>query len=315
MADANFTGLYTLTPTHCGTGQTSGAVDLPIARETHTGFPVLPASGLKGAARHAFRDRMGQEDVRWLFGSDVNQREASVDRSEMTPGALIILEGRLLLYPVRSLQRPFFYATCPLILERLDRDLRALGLDPPASDWKPPDFHRGVRVTDESLVGEPLVVEDLAYTANEVGALPDAEQVTRLFSALLPAEEATTRKRLTQSLVVLDNNDFADVVRRVVPVQARIRLTDDKTTSGEGGNLWYEETIPSDCLFGVFITKRSGLRLSESGRDPCQLFLDHLGTVKSMQIGGHETVGQGYCWWTEHAASGDRSQGGGSHHA
>ena len=45
------TGIYTLTPTHCGTGQAAGAVDLPIAREAHTGLPLIPASSLKGIAR------------------------------------------------------------------------------------------------------------------------------------------------------------------------------------------------------------------------------------------------------------------------
>ena len=44
-------GIYSLTPLHFGTGQTTGGVDLPIAREAGTGFPVLPATGLKGGAR------------------------------------------------------------------------------------------------------------------------------------------------------------------------------------------------------------------------------------------------------------------------
>lgn len=37
-------GIYTLTPTHFGTGQTTGAIDLPIARDASTDFPVLPAT-------------------------------------------------------------------------------------------------------------------------------------------------------------------------------------------------------------------------------------------------------------------------------
>ena len=45
------TGIYLLAPTHVGTGQAAGAVDLPIARERHTGHPYLPATALKGVAR------------------------------------------------------------------------------------------------------------------------------------------------------------------------------------------------------------------------------------------------------------------------
>jgi CRISPR-associated protein Cmr4 len=306
MTDAIFTSIYTLTPTHCGTGQTSGAVDLPIARETHTGFPVLPASSLKGAARHAFRGRMSDPDEEeWLFGSDVDNKEGT--KSEIKPGALVILEGRLLLYPLRSLARPFVYATCPLILERLHRDLRALGFTP---DWEVPALQQRLEVMDPSLAGNALVIEDLAYRPEEVVALLNGDRLTEFFASLLPPEESSTRNRLKQSLVVTPSDDFADVIRRVAPVQARIRLTKEKTTTGEDGNLWYEETLPSDCLFGVFLSNRR--RLSD-GRDPCDVFLRYLNKERSMQLGGNETVGQGYCWWTAQQRSENASQGGQSH--
>src|SRR5690606_9746576 len=71
MTNSILAGIYTLTPTHCGTGQTSGAVDLPIAREPHTCLPVLPASGLKGAARSTLNEREDATDselARCLFG-------------------------------------------------------------------------------------------------------------------------------------------------------------------------------------------------------------------------------------------------------
>lgn len=40
-----------LTPLHIGAGQGLAHVDLPIVREVHTGFPFVPASGIKGALR------------------------------------------------------------------------------------------------------------------------------------------------------------------------------------------------------------------------------------------------------------------------
>ena len=45
---------YTLSPLHAGSGQAVGAVDLPIQRERHTGWPHVQASGVKGAFRHWF---------------------------------------------------------------------------------------------------------------------------------------------------------------------------------------------------------------------------------------------------------------------
>ncbi|HSR52011.1 MAG TPA: RAMP superfamily CRISPR-associated protein, partial [Acidobacteriota bacterium] len=52
--DGTLTAIYTLGPVHCGTGQTTGAVDLPIARDSSTDLPILPATSLKGVAREAF---------------------------------------------------------------------------------------------------------------------------------------------------------------------------------------------------------------------------------------------------------------------
>lgn len=44
-----------LTPIRAGAGQSPTPVDLPLARERHTGIPYVPASGLKGALRDRVR--------------------------------------------------------------------------------------------------------------------------------------------------------------------------------------------------------------------------------------------------------------------
>lgn len=312
MARAVLTGIYTLTPTHCGTGQTSGAVDLPIARDAHTRLPVLPASGLKGAARSMLNEAKADERAlaRHLFGLELEGQGAD---EEAKAGSLVLLEGRLLLYPLRSLQRPFLYATCPLILERFERDVRALGLREHAlcKDWVLPRSasQRQVPgelprprtfVTDPALAGQTLVVEDLVYKADEVGVLTRTEALTRVLQELLPNDEQATRQRIAESLVVLPDNDFMDVLQRAVPVQARIKLDDETKTTGNGGNLWYEEALPPDCLFAVAVTQRAGYR--ENGVEPAAELAALLRRVReerhAIQIGGNETVGQGFCWWT-----------------
>lgn len=336
MATSILTGIYTLTPTHCGTGQTSGAVDLPIAREPHTGFPVLPASGLKGAARSTLDEKGNKSDevlARRLFGPDLGSKEKGTNEKEeeaqasLAAGSLVILEGQLLLYPLRSLERPFLYATCPLILQRFARDLRALGIGESVlgKDWEvpsvaprsqaddkaPADRVPSALVADGALAGRTLVVEDLVYTSGEVGQLVHADALSNVFQALLPDSEKDTRRRLADALVVLPDGDFADVIARVTPVQARIKLDDEtKTTSGDGGNLWYEETLPPDCLFAALVTKRAGYR---NGKEPADEFVDLLASIRkkrpALQIGGNETVGEGFCWWTEHTARSTTAKG------
>ncbi|MCX6876420.1 MAG: RAMP superfamily CRISPR-associated protein [Verrucomicrobia bacterium] len=41
--------IFTRTPLHIGAGSSVVAFDQPIRRERHTGFPIIPASSLKGS--------------------------------------------------------------------------------------------------------------------------------------------------------------------------------------------------------------------------------------------------------------------------
>jgi CRISPR-associated protein Cmr3 len=79
--------LHALTPLHVGTGQAVGNVDLPIAREKATGFPIVPASALKGVLRDNFNN---QSWATQAFG-DTDQA-----------GAWVFTDLRILCLPVRS---------------------------------------------------------------------------------------------------------------------------------------------------------------------------------------------------------------------
>ena len=101
-----------------------------------------------------------------------------------------------------------------------------------------------------------LVIEDLVYTS-DIGESVDVASLGKALAGLLPAEEEDTRARFEKNLVVLPDEDFAALVRRL-PVRARIKLDEKKTTSGDDGNLWYEEQVPADCLFVSFVGARPG---------------------------------------------------------
>jgi CRISPR-associated protein Cmr4 len=309
--DRLLTGIYTLTPTHCGTGQTTGAVDLPVARDAATGFPILPATSLKGVARdYASAGDLTDSERDRLFGPPLSDRERDIRGEAATrleAGALSFTEGRLVAYPVRSLNRPFLHTTCPLILRGLERDLRALGLPPllEGIDLSGAPEKAQAWVADSALEGNALVLEDLAYEADEVRAWSDLGTLGERLAGLLPEGETYTRALLTDGLVLVPDADFQDLMQRAIPVQARIKLGEGKTT-GDGGNLWYEEHLPSDCLFvsavGERRQRRSGSAESESTEKETKPPLERLREVWSdlatVQLGGNETVGQGLCWWT-----------------
>lgn len=317
MTDSMITVIYTLTPTHCGTGQATGAIDLPIAREVHTGLPVIPASSLKGAlaARKTWNE--GDEHARY-FGfaaasDDEGQKNGGEKKSpESSAGSIVFMEGRLVLYPVRSLQRPFLYVTCPLILERLDRDARALEIASELGEkWAPLiallKESRGALkdaawVSSKGLAGQTLVLEDLVYTGQEVKEQSGLQAVAEFLAARLPKDEAATVELLEENLVLLGNEAFLELVNRAVPVQARIRLDRaTKTTSNGDGNLWYEEHLPADCVFVSLITTRHGL--FENRASVLRSFEKKFADKKVIQLGGNETVGQGLCFWSGKAVA------------
>jgi CRISPR type III-B/RAMP module RAMP protein Cmr4 len=50
--------IFTRTPLHVGAGSSVGAIDQPIQRERHTGFPIIPASSLKGSFTDFWNDTL-----------------------------------------------------------------------------------------------------------------------------------------------------------------------------------------------------------------------------------------------------------------
>lgn len=310
------TGIYTLTPTHCGTGQAAGAVDLPIAREAHTGLPLIPASSLKGIARDDwFRLPGDREDwtkahsetyeqvVKPLFGplpprrrkgeSDDDQtrrqkqgeREASED---LAAGDLVFIDALLLAFPVRSLTGGFRLATSPLLLHRLRRVVRALDAEAHGS-LECPVPGEGEALLPRGQSG-PLSLEDLVFARDRC---KESQAVNTLGEALgrLVAEDSQDPDRvaLPERLVVLPDAVLQDLTRRGTTVSARIKLLPNKTSE----NLWYEESLPPDCLFAAVIAARPGATASPIG----SISHERLGHQRYTQIGGNATVGHGQCRW------------------
>lgn len=305
--NTHVTGILTISPLHVGSGENGGAVDLPIARDVTSGFPVIPSTALKGVARETLELALGKDENsinRW-FGQNIESENSTASAA----GQICVGEARLIAYPARSLNRPFLHITCRLILERLRRDLRAFGIRSPLNDLTLPQVSLGsALVADSSFSGKTLVIED--FVIPRVAGDEQLRVISQYLSQLIPEEEEDTRCRLKDGLVLLADEDFQELIERCIPVRARIKLTDGKTTDkwvdSEGitqeGNLWYEEHLPSDCLFTCFVGGRRQYRYgSEGQRDPQNKdmmdFLKYRDRFSIVQIGGNETVGHGLCYW------------------
>jgi len=253
-------GLLAETFIHVGGGQSEGVVDLPVAREAVTDYPFIPGSGLKGALldwakQHAI------DNTQVLFGKQDNA------------GQLLFSDARLLVLPVRSLHGAIRWITCPHLWERYKRDALRIGQDVPELDSVPEPGQALGKGEDR------VILEERGFTIS--GEIP--QPVHAAVGKLVPHE--ATRERLANTLLLLNDKDFVWFARYGLAVQARNAL-DEKTKITKPGALWYEESLPPDSLLYALIGERSSGALES--------LTGALRKIPYLQVGGNETVGQGW---------------------
>ena len=275
MANAKMVYLHALTPVHAGTGQTVAVIDLPVAREKATGWPVIPSSSVKGVIRDRYAGVSGNTDVDRWFGK--------IDEA----GALCFTDQRLLLFPARSLYGTFAWVTCPLALRRWVRDMKALGVSAPF----PGEFAEVAALDILHPAGSTLPHKDFAYLEDlDLRAREDvaASGVASVFAELLFEDEAD-RNGFVARFALVSDEVFSFLSDTATDVVARVRL-DEETKTVKNGQLWYEESVPAEAVFaGAVLVSDHEVR-----RGGAAAALEKI-TDGIIQIGGKSTVGRGLC--------------------
>ncbi|MGE5573038.1 MAG: type III-B CRISPR module RAMP protein Cmr4 [Bacteroidota bacterium] len=298
--------LYTQSWLHPGAGASTGAIDLPIQREVHTEYPVIPASGVKGSLRDQAESVAKRDIVDGLFGPEVSRVRSSApgDTGSHFAGALSVGDAKILLFPVRSLTRSFCWVTCPLVLSRLWRDMKTMGID---VQWQAPSEVQPAHALMAGKAPERLFLEDMGF---EPSADPQIAALAAFLANCFPASVIgqAFHDKLKTDVVVINNEDFKYLAKYATQVSARTQLTSNKTTDKtigpdgkeEKGNLWYEETLPPETVFYVPIMAepaRGGEAKSELASGDA--VMDQLNKVVLqsgyIQLGGNETLGHGLC--------------------
>lgn len=314
--------LYAETPLHAGSGVGLGAVDLPIQRERMSGLPMIQGSGIKGALRERMRPRpadepasqngrLEEQDFFALFGPwapkrkgskslDDEQGEALDDEQESKArpkpdefaGALALMDARILLFPVRTAFGGFAWLTCPLILDRLMRDLAL----PPADLDKLQPREGQALVTKSSVVSraKSLIIEDMEYEAVVHEAVDTL--ATWLKDNVFPAgkEYDPFRERVKKQLAVVDDTEFTFLSKHATEVVARTSI-DQKTGTVSGGALWTEESLPSETVLWTMATFADSRNPRREGKSEnlCELFTGKVDELSRIYLGGDRSVGRG----------------------
>ena len=264
-------GLLAETFVHPGAGQTGGAIDLPVAREAATDYPFVAGSSLKGALRDAVGRDLQSDDRDRVFGEQ--------DRA----GALLVSDARLLLLPIRSLTGAYRWATCPHLLERLARDGQRAGIGNPPDAVPHIEEYRYVDASNASD-GDKLYLEERSFEAMQSAdwAPAAADGWIEAIGSLI--SDAAARKRLAERLVLLNDHDFSWFARNGLAVHTRNVLDEQKRSV----NLWYEEALPPDTLMYAVLAER------DSGSGGITAIHPTFERRPYLQVGGNETVGQGW---------------------
>ncbi len=286
MSDKTLLFIHALTGLHPGSGTALGVVDLPVQRERHTDWPTIPGSSLKGVMRaECAKNNEQNEDVLTAFGSATSAASNHAGHA----GAVAFSDARILAFPVRSLTGVFAWVTCRDVLDRFSRDLGLIGEN---------DFPAVPAVEKDKAAcveHSPLLAHDgcLMLEEFEFSRGGDAQEIADWIAARA-VEDAGTEDRLRSHLAVLHNDDFNHFVRNATEVVARVGL-DSATKTVRTGALFYEEYLPAETLFYSLVM------CSDSRREPhtksaaeILAWLRHI-APKSLQIGGGETVGKGFC--------------------
>lgn len=273
--------LFTRTPLHVGAGASVGAINQPIIRERHTGFPVIPGSSLKGVLRDtAARDAKTKADVDAIFGEGFGSGLENFSAGRVSFG-----EAKLLAFPVRSAKGSFAFATCPLALERFQRehgDLGALKVPPEPEDM---NCLAGDTVTISRNGQTGVVLEEYRFNraAGAAGKFPE-EWETALLNLLDDPVWQAGKGRF----VLLSNGDFAHFVKTACEISQHVAIDPQKGTAKPGA-LFNLEAVPAEALFFAPLTS-----LARANGELDKL-ADLFTRKPLLQFGGDGTTGLGFC--------------------
>ena len=284
--------IHMITPTHVGSGQDLGIVDMPIQRESHTHFPKIEGSSLKGSIREAFENSDKDElKIHLTFGYDETNASENIkkifekEKQKQYAGALGFSDARILLFPVKSVKGVFAYVTSKEVLNRFKRDLEICGIK---NNFDIPPENSISKESVVKLKENIVILEEYSFEVKE------KEETSKLADFLA---KQTGIENIKEKLVVLEDDVFRDFVTQFTEVITRTKI-DNLTGTVKDGALFTEEYLPAETVMYSLVMASPVFAPIEDkkGFDNEEKVLKFFKKVPEViQIGGNATIGKGIC--------------------
>lgn len=276
--------MYGVTPCHAGSGSALGVVDLPIQRERHTEWPLIQASGMKGALRanfDYFKDNIADKTKIKEF-NDLTESIFGSSSSNGYAGSLSVSDARILAYPMRSDCAPFVWITCPAVLQRLLRDLKSAGKIKEENEIIIPTIKNEKAIIYGGINSDKVLVED--YEVDIIEDTTVGKSLKPLLTYFLKCDR----------LLIVSDEVFKYGVTECTQINAQISI-DSETGTTKDGSLRYQEELPSDTLMYSILHwgKSRNKDEPELAAELIQKFITTEVIATHIQVGGDETLGRG----------------------
>ncbi len=287
--------IHNISPMHVGSGQDLGIVDMPIQRESHTNYPKIEGSSLKGSIREAF-ENSGKDEIKihLVFGYDETNasekaKEVFKEKGQYA-GAIGFSDARILLFPVKSVKGTFAWITCPYVLKRFKKDLEIC------------EVKRTFEIPNENTITEDSKIkvdEDKNVVILEEYSFSNVckdEKTTELAKFL--AKEIGIEE-IKEKLIVVEDDVFKDFVTQFTEVITRTKI-DNSTGTVKDGALFTEEYLPAESvMYSLAMASPVFAPIEEKYKEELKSEEDVLNFFKEcpnvIQIGANATIGKGVC--------------------
>jgi len=283
-SDARLLYIRAYTPLHVGVGRGEEAyVDLPIQRDEY-GYPVIWSSSLKGAIKANL-----DSNVKRHLGSEPGELPSK-------PSAAVFLDARLLLIPVRVINKVWAYATSINLLNIFNKYVEVVNNMNKQEQNKLNQLNLSAISSEKAVVSKKDLVYNGKVMVNEIELEVDISENILETTGLANLLDQEIKKHVEErGLIIFPNKENIDIriINRSIIIQYRVRLGKEKVA--EAGALWNEEYVPMESVFASVILCRNTKydNAEKEAQQVCNEIVSELNKRRFIYVGGKESIGKG----------------------